>query len=521
MLSITFSAFIFTELEIKENLSHKEIRWDWDSIEPITVEDLDFPPGFMWGVATSGHQVDGNASCQWVTFENKKNWRGKQRIEKSGVACDHWNRYKEDITLIKDLGIGAYRFSIEWGKIEPTEGFFDQDAINHYHDFIDCLLENNIVPVITLHHFTHPQWFEDKRAFEKEENIHFFVRYCTKMFSEFSQKVHMWCTINEPGAYAFQGYIHSEFPPAKKSLKLAGIVSKNLILAHIYAYKAMKAMPHGNKSQIGITHSITMFDPYRPNNRIEKWFAHYLNHIFYDAILQFFVTGTFYFKAPKILGLLLGGNPCMMLIKPSLSLPPIKTEFFSIVSFDYSEIENKEYNSKDILDFFGVQPYSHVLVDCTNIKAATNPTVHEGDIITDMPYCIYPEIMERAINVALYIGVPLYITENGIADAHDDRRELFIRRYLFALSETIKKGYDVKGFFYWSLLDNFEWNLGYGKKFGLYEVDFETQERKLRKGSEYYREVIENHRKRFEGSLGIGDLICGHLEAYRAILLQP
>ncbi|MDR3646331.1 MAG: glycoside hydrolase family 1 protein, partial [Candidatus Babeliales bacterium] len=472
-----------------------EIRYDWKSIDskenPIKIDDLKFPKNFTWGVATSAHQVDGNCNCQWIPFENRKNWRGKQCIEQSGIACDHWNLYKDDTKLIKNLGVSSYRFSIEWSKIEPVEGEFDEDAIQHYHDMIDYLLANNIKPMITLHHFTHPIWFEDKQAFEHEENIEYFVRYCTKMFKEFSDKVHMWCTINEPGVYAFQGYIMAAFPPAKKSLQLAGIVNKHLILSHIAAYKAMKAMPNGDKSKIGITHSITIFDPENPNNAFETWLSNNINHTFYDAFLQFFVTGKFQFKAPKLLGLLLSGNPYMMLLKPTTSAPFIKLELESNVEFDYSEISDKPYDANDILDFFGVQPYSHVLVDITNLKAETEPTLREGGIKTDMPYSIYPEIMERAINVASYIGVPIIVTENGIADDKDDRRELYIRRHLYALSKVIEKGYDVRGYYYWSLMDNFEWAMGYGKKFGLYEVDFATQKRTLRTGGKYYKDFVE------------------------------
>lgn len=485
---------LISKPDIRENLANKEIRWDWNNIEPIKIESLKFPKNFMWGTATSGHQVDGNCNCQWTNFENKKNWLDKECIEKSGLACDHWNLYKEDIKLIKDLGVNAYRFSIEWSKIEPFEGQFDQEAIQHYHDLINTLIENNIKPVITLHHFTHPQWFENKNAFEKEENIYYFVRYCKKMFNEFSNKVTMWCTINEPGVYAFQGYVKCDFPPQKPNLKLAGIVSKNLILAHIQVYRTLKKLPNGQKSQIGITHSITIFDPANTDNKFEKAICDSINHVFYDAFLQFFVTGKFSFKAPKLLGLMLAGNPFMMLIKPTLSLVPLKTEFYSTVEFDYSQIYGKKYNSKDVLDFFGIQPYSHILLDWKNFKAATQPTVRDGDIPTDMPYCIYPEIIERSINAASFIGVPMYITENGIADAKDDKRELYIRRHLYALLKTINTGYDVRGYFYWSAFDNFEWNLGYKMKFGLYEVDFKTQERKLRKSGEYYKKIISGHK---------------------------
>lgn len=488
---------------LSSNLATTEVRWDWNAIDPvnnpINLANLEFPGNFLWGVATSGHQVDGDCNCQWISFEGKKDWWGNSLIEQSGVACKHWNRYKEDIKLMQNIGVQSYRFSIEWSKIEPIEGVFDQAAIDHYHDLIDTLLENNIIPMITLHHFTHPQWFEEKGAFEQEENNRYFVRYCTKMFGEFAHKVPFWCTFNEPGVYAFQGYIHSAFPPAKKSVLLAGVVSKNMIIAHIDAYKAMKKMPHGASARIGITHSITMFDPYHTTgilSTVETWLCSALNHAFYDAMLQFFVTGKFHYRTPKILGLFLNGNPCMLLVKPVYALFPLKTEFYSEVFWDYAAREGKSYQASDILDFFGVQPYSHSLVDITNTKAKTHPTLRAGDIATDMPYCIYPEIIERAVNVASKIGVPLYITENGIADKDDSRRELFIRRHLYVLSKVIEQGYDVRGYFYWSLLDNFEWNMGYDQKFGLYSVDFITQKRTLTKGGAYYQAFLADQKNR-------------------------
>jgi len=349
---------------------------------------------------------------------------------------------------------------------------------------IDHLISNDIIPVITLHHFTHPIWFEEKNSFEIEHNIKYFVRFAKKMFEEYSEKVSMWCTINEPGVYAFQGYLRGAFPPAKKDLQLCGIISKNLIIAHIDVYKALKSMKNGDKCQIGITHSITQYNAYHtgsrfnPVQKFEEFLSHYLNHLFYDAMMNFFITGKFEYKSPVVIQLLLTGTL------------PKRIQTYAEVKYEYPG-ESRKYNSKDILDFFGIQPYSNVLVDCTNTDPVKKPSLRKDDIATDMPYRICPESLYRAVHQASFIGVPIYVTENGIADAKDDRRELFIRRYLYALHKAINDGYDVRGYFYWSLLDNFEWDLGYGMKFGLYEVDFKTQKRKLRKGAEFYQKLVK------------------------------
>jgi beta-glucosidase len=477
-------------INAQEDLSRTEIRWNWNQIEPINTNDLKFPNNFLWGVATSAHQVEGNCNCQWTHFEKIKN------VENSGIACDHANKYKEDISLMKDLGVNSYRFSIEWSKVEPVQGFFNKEEIQRYSNIIDELIKNNIKPVITLHHFTHPQWFEARGAFENEQNIEYFVRFCKRMFNEYSDRVQMWCTINEPGVYVFQGYVRAVFPPAKTSLDLAGIVSLNLIKAHIETYKSLKKLPNGQQAQIGICHSITHFDAFHQGNLLEEFIAKYTNHIFFDAMMQFFITGKFHFSAPKLFELLFSKlsllNKLSSPIKLKMAFVPIALNIFTDLKYEYNN-DQGIYNASDIMDFIGIQPYSHCLIDYTNSKAETIPSLRPGDIPTDMPYCIYPETLYRAVNQASFIGVPIYITENGISDVKDDRRELFIKRYIYAMHKAIKDGYDIRGYFYWSLLDNFEWDMGYKQKFGLYEVDFMTQERKLRKGAEVYQLIVKQN----------------------------
>ncbi len=437
----------------------EEIHWNWNDID---TSKLVFPKNFLWGVGTSEYQVSGRENCpnaNWAFHEDKKNFFGCTTIargEKSGKACDHWNLYKKDIELMQEVGVNAYRFSIEWSCIEPKEGEFNEQAIKHYHDLIDALLAKKIQPMITLHHFTHPQWFEEKGAFEKSDNIQYFVRFCKRMFVEYSSKINFWLTINEPGVLVFQGYHRAVYPPQKNNFHLAGIVTKNLMKAHIEVYKALKALPDGDKAQIGIVHDIVQFEPYFKGDKLAKFILHYMNLIFHEAITDFLVTKKLNFKIP----------------------------IFANVEFELADKNEK------ILDFIGLNYYSHVLWKPTNPLGSS---YREGDIPTDMPYGIYAEGFYRAIASVARMGVPIYITENGLADSKDDRREIFLKKYLYTLSKAINDGYDIRGYFYWSLIDNFEWDYGFEKRYGLYEVDYNTFERKQRKSAQYYIKVLKDY----------------------------
>lgn len=452
IFSITFGILA------KEDLKNKELRWNWKKIDTSKIK---FPKSFKFGFATSEYQMSGAVNCpdsNWAYSEREKNYLE----HKSGRGCDHWNLYKYDIELLKEFNVNSYRFSIEWSKIEPREGEFNQDAIKHYHDLIDELIKKGITPSITLHHFTHPQWFEKLKGFEKEKNIYYFVRFATKMFKEYKDKVQFWYTFNEPGVYVFQAYIRGKYPPHKTArFSKAGKVTKNILKAHIETYNQCRSIePNKEKAQIGIVHQIVQFEPYHKKSKLEKSMTSLLSNIFYDGILQFFITDSYKLKVPL-----------------------------------FANVEYKYHNAKSTLDFIGLNYYSHVMSDW---KSFFKPNYRDGEIATDMPYGIYAEGLYRAINQVSTLNVPIYITENGIADAKDDRRELYIKQYLYAVSKAIKDGYDVRGYYYWSLMDNFEWDMGYPLKFGLYQVNFNTLERTLRKGGYYYKKVIFDHNKRYK-----------------------
>ena len=244
---------------------HPEPIWDWENIDTTNVT---FPEGFLWGSATAAHQVDGgNTNNNWARWEDAVDDNGHPRIhngDRAGNAAEHWERYPEDIQRMKDeLGLNSYRFSIEWSRVEPEEGRFDEATIAHYHDMIDALIAAGIQPMITLHHFTNPLWFEDKGGFEPEENIELFVRFSKRMFEEYGSKVKRWCTINECGPYAVMGYGLGVFPPGVKNFKRMATVLYHLMRAHTAVYDAIKAMPGGDQVEVGLVKNIFQLDPYR------------------------------------------------------------------------------------------------------------------------------------------------------------------------------------------------------------------------------------------------------------------
>jgi|SRR5579863_266466 len=486
--------------------------WDWRAVDLNTIQ---LPP--IKGAAVSEYQVSGSKHCRysnWAHWEAQKVHNGKPTIQNedwSGDACDFWNTCHQDIALIKELGCNSFRFSVEWSAIEPQEGQFCKEALDHYLDFCVALRAEGIEPMITLHHFTHPQWFEEKGGFASEANIPYFVRFCEQVFKHLSAHVTLWCTINEVGPFVFQGYIQGVFPPGKSGANgfWTGLrVMRTMIQAHCAVYNALKALPGGDKAQIGLVHQYLTVEPnttsyvrpalqalgayataamlwsavlkmksehaplrfngnyalcaaalgaLNPAERIPAWFMTYL---FNDAMLHFFKTGELFPWIPSL----------------RLSIP----------------------NGHQCCDFIGLNFYSRVVIESrlTDYMATGGkgepafPHCRQGELMTDMEYGVCPEGLYEAIKDMSRFGKPIYITENGVGDKHDDIRGLWIKRYLYAVSKAIQDGYDVRGYYYWSLMDNFEWDRGYAQRFGLYEVDFTTKERTLRHSAQLYRDII-------------------------------
>lgn len=431
------------------------------------------PEQFLWGVATSAHQVDGNCSpdsCSWERWAIEQ--RGKKVQEPAGLACNHWELYKDDIALIRDeLGMNTGRFSIEWSRIEPRQGEFDQSAINHYIDMVITCINRGIKPVIGLHHYTDPCWFIDKGGFEKEENIIDFINFCAtfcdhlfKDVVEFIEDKHLLpliCTFNSPSGYAAKGYVLGDAPPGRHGdIQAMQTVLVNMSEAHVRTFKALKQVG-GDKFKIGILkniHDLYAFNPYNPLSQLGVSVAHMLAD---EGMFNFFTTGTYNVYIPGV-----------------------------------ALVEHTNHDAPKSLDFIGLNHYSLGIMN--NFKKEPHPdeTTHTAN----KNYCISPESLYLAIKeinarIAKPLNIPIYITENGTAPLDDDpdKKNSFYQSYLYAMYKALKEGCDVRGYITWSLMDNYEWGSGYSIQYGLYHVDFNDPnlKRSLKPGSKYLCDLIK------------------------------
>lgn len=419
-----------------------------------------FPKDFLWGVAIAEFQNSGAyhlPNSNWAAFENKTNESGKSPIahgEKSGKSVNHWEQYKDDIALMQKLNINAFRFSIDWSAIEPQEGVINQEAIKHYHDLLDALKTANITPMVTLHHFTHPQWFDTKGAFTKEENINHFVNFCTQMFIEYNNKVTLWGTINEPAIHAFTGYLLGIHSPGETmmsaGLETTATVLKNMLQAHVLIYDKIKALPSGSRAQVGIIHNVLKFAPRFSWEPVEASLASFFTSITNDLVLNFFKTGIFDFN--------ING---------------------------FCAVRHYDLDAPKKLDWIGLNYYATAVIgfNCQNFFG---DTCFPDQVMGDMNLPIDSKGFTQAIEDISEFRKPIYITENGLADNLDDRRPKMLEDYLIVLQQALVKKIDLRGYFHWTLMDNFEWHTGTSKKFGLC-----SPEREIKASGLLYKQLIQ------------------------------
>ncbi len=440
------------------HLLFPEPRWTWAALEH-KLDTVRFPRSFLWGTATAHHQIEGgHTHNNWSQWEAKVRDDGTTPIQggdRCGDAADHWNRWREDIDAMDQvLGVNAYRFSVSWSRIEPRRGEFDADAIAHYHELIDELLARGITPMLTLHHFAHPDWFENIGSFEDERNIQYMVNFGRRMFAEFGEKVPLWCTINEPGPFSVMGWGLGVFPPGKRSMPTLARVIRNLCVAHVRLVEMIRTMPGGDRVQVGLVKNIFQFDPWRRWSPVHWALCRVADHVYNQSILGFLETGRLRLRIPGLM-------------------------------WWNEQIEGPRG------DFVGLNYYANLLLDpFMSTQPPFDAHTRPGQVLTDMPYATYAEGLWRALHRLADVGLPIYVTENGIADSDDSRRATWIRRYLFAMRRAMDEGVDVRGFFYWSLLDNFEWAEGFQMRFGLLAVDYPTQARTLRPGAQPFIDTI-------------------------------
>ena len=405
---------------------------------------------FLWGVAISEYQNSGSKTlrnCNWTDWEKKNSIY-------SGQSNNHFNNYQTHIAALEELGCNSFRFSLEWSLIEPEEGVFDQDVINRYRKEITVLKDKGITPMLTMHHFTEPLWFTEKGGFEKEENIQYFEEFAKRIYIEYKDEVKYWNIINEPAVAAMMPYFLGRWPPQEKNVQKGFEVMENLLKAHVSVYKICKEIDI--EPQIGFVHSFLKFKPYSYYNPLEQGVVRLMTNNWNESVINYFLKGKLDLYSP----------------------------FQGSVSYE-------DISAIDSYDFVGVNYYSTPILAFTPFgKEFFDATCYEGDIMTDMPYHIEPEGFYDTLVECKRFKKPIYVTENGIADAKDDRREFFINQYIKAMIKAKDEGCDIRGYFYWTLFDNFEWSDGYEMKFGLFNMDKSTYTFSLKDGGRAYKSII-------------------------------
>lgn len=451
--------------------------WDWNTIDATHVN---FPNDFIFGAATSAYQAEGNCTnTDWWHWEQEQIGRDNGFVtDFSGKACDQQNKYKEDIALMHEMGLGIYRFSLAWDKIQPTADTFDNAAIEHYKDMCRELAKYGIKAHIGFHHYADPKWFADLGGFTREENIHYFANFCAHVLEAFAQDpevnstVLLWSTFNSPSGYVFHKYHTGRFPPGiQKDTQLCMTALKNMMEAHVQAYQLGKAK--NPNAQIGILKNIMQMDPWRPWHPLDNFACTIAQKMTDSCIFSFFTTGRFIAKIP------FDNAPFM------------------------ANVEHTNINACNSLDFIGLNYYGH-----SYIKNMTR-FLHPGEIHTKNPnYALYPEGLCRALHTITEKIVepieqltrkhlPIYVTENGTALDNPEHRLQFFQRYMYALDRARHEGCDVRGYSFWSFMDNYEWG-AYNKQYGLVHVDFDSPEltRTVKDdiGTQYYLHLIRKNR---------------------------
>ncbi|CRX39310.1 family 1 glycosylhydrolase [Estrella lausannensis] len=454
-----------------------------DSTKLVSLFDFERSPNWSQkisadikiGVATSALQVDGgdnHTNSNWHLFEKGCKADGSPNIERgetSGIALDFWNHPEVLIEKLKELGLKNYRFSVEWSSICPRRGEYSEEALKKYEDLCSMLLREGIEPLITLHHFSDPIWFEQMGGFEHDQNIADFVDFSKVVYQRLSPYVKNWVTFNEPSIYAFQGWIRGVFPPAKKDAALCGIVLRNLMKAHCDVYDALKAMDGYKDSKIGIAHQALRFRPY---SFLESVPCELLTRVTHNAVMDFFKTGNFCFELPDYLNYV-GGI---------LQIPGS-----AHVTYSRPDIHEK-------FDFFAVQYYTDPL-----ISAIWKSTYDKegGGKMTNMPFRFYPQGLATLLEECRELKKPIWITETGAAAPEPDQKE-FIKKALKVASYARETGVPVERVYLWTLADNFEWDMGWMEKpegFGLYDFNPNTHEYRLRPSGKFIQKLLRKTSK--------------------------
>ena len=418
------------------------------------MEPFRLPDDFLLGTATAASQVEGvSRDTNWYAWAESGHIRdGTSPLR----ADDHWNRLEEDTGLLARLGVHTHRLSLEWSRIEPEPGSFDSAALDHYRGEIGMLLEHDIVPLVSLHHFSNPLWFEKNGSWPGKEAADTFFRFASRAVDALKDLVSDWVTINEPNVYLILGHLLGTFPPGHKSFGEFLRGTRNMISAHNRCYDMIREAygSAGGEPMVGAAHHVRCFDPAK-SDPFDRLLTSTYDRLAQDMFIRGMTEGKLIF--PLGSDTLWGNGP--------------RSDFFGI-----------NYYTRDILAF-KFRPRTFF----------ADPVEPKNAEVNDLGWEIYPEGLGRLITrYSERYGLPVWITENGTCDAADSFRTRYLYDHLKEAAKTIQKGQRVERYYHWTFIDNFEWNEGESARFGLYGNDFESQTRTLRRSGEFYSEICRN-----------------------------
>lgn len=392
----------------------------------------DFPDDFLWGSSTSAHQVEGgNTNNDWWPWEHAP---GTLAVEPSGIAIDQLNRYDEDFALLASLGHKAHRLSLEWSRIEPSRGVADERALEHYARVLESLHTHGLTPFVTLHHKTLPQWFAEAGGWLAPDALDVFERYVEVVGSRLGHLMPYTCTLNEPQIIAMFCYLTGQFPPHVAAAEKAVEVNHLLMQAHRRAVSVLRST--APETRIGVCQQLVPMSPLRPSDAPLTTF---LQRLMVDDPLDDLAAGG------------------------------------------------------DVGDWVGLQYYTRVRIDGRRASLLAPPP--RGSETTQMGWEVHPKGFGQMLRRIARVGLPVVVTENGIATSDDDQRLRYLRAHVGTLREVMAEGVDVRGYLYWSAFDNYEWNHGYAPTFGLVEIDRANGLRRIPRPSAYaYGELCRTGR---------------------------
>jgi beta-glucosidase len=414
-----------------------------------------FPRGFLWGTATAAYQVEGNTTnSNWYVWENRPG-----RIlngDQSGLACDWWNgRWREDLRRAAEGGQNAHRFSIEWSRIQPEADRWDETALDRYLDMLRYMEELGLMPMVTLHHFSDPKWLQMVGGWESPAVVGYFETFVKRVVEALKDYVNLWCTINEPNVLATMAYLFGIFPPGEKNLKKFYQVCVNLVRAHAAAYHAIHALQP--EARVGMAINYRGMQAARAWLPLDHWVTRIQSNVFNELFPRAAQNGW-------------------------VQLPFMRRRIVEAKGTqDYIGLN---YYSRDLIAFHPLSPGDVFSRHYYRQEAELSST---GFIANE------PEGMWEALKWANRFNLPILISENGIEDPEDKLRPRYLAEHLHQIWRAVNFNWPVKGYFHWTLVDNFEWERGWSQRFGLWELDIETQGRHKRPSADFFAEICREN----------------------------